>query len=271
MTPCKTLNVAQYHIKKHPLKYVMPEKHTEHPPPREVMTFPRPLVTVDIVVLSLAPQGLQVLLVQRPSADHEPFPGFWALPGGFVDTEQDLDLQACALRKLHEKTAVASPYLEQLGSWGGRNRDPRGWSATHVYFALLAQTDLRLGKGGNAADVRWFNVKLDGTVPDAGALAFDHGELLSAALQRLQSKVEYTSLPAFLLPEPFTLPQLQNAYEVVLGRCLDRSAFRRRAISMPGFLKEVGIIHTGAPRAPQGYVLINRERPMVFPRTFEPR
>jgi 8-oxo-dGTP diphosphatase len=175
------------------------------------------------------------------------------------------------MRKLYEKTGVVSPYLEQVGSWGGLTRDPRGWSVTCVYLALVSQAAQTLNKGGNAADLRWFDVALNGSVPAAAPLAFDHGDLLAAALQRLQSKVEYTSLPAFLLPEPFTLPQLQRAYELVLGRELDRSAFRRRATAMPGFLREAGIIHTGAPRAPMGYVLQSRERPIVFPRTFESR
>lgn len=235
------------------------------------MEFPRPLATVDVVIFGLGEQGLQVLLVQRPGGEAEPFPHAWALPGGFVDVRRDTDLKACALRKLHEKTAVTSSYLEQVGSWGGQARDPRGWSTTCVYFALLARDALQLDKGGNAADVRWFDMDWDGSAPAAGLLAFDHGELLAAAWQRLRSKVEYTSLPAFLLPEPFTLPQLQQAYEAVLGRPLDRSAFRRRAISMPGFLREAGVLITGAPRAPQGYVLESREHPMVFPRAFEPR
>src|SRR5256885_9942607 len=100
------------------------------------------------------------------------------------------------------------PYLEQLGSWGGAARDLRGWSATHVYFALIPGHDLILAKGANAADVSWFAV--DELLREP-ALAFDHGEILRAAVERLRGKVEYTSLPAFLLPEPFTLPQLQQA------------------------------------------------------------
>lgn len=249
----------------------MPQTLPCAPTTPPLAAFPRPLVTVDVVVLTLAPQGLQILLVQRPNTTGEPFPGCWALPGGFVDVERDADLQSCALRKLCEKTAVVSPYLEQVGSWGGRGRDPRGWSTTHVYFALLPQCTLQLDRGGNAADVRWFDITLDGSVPGAGLLAFDHGELVVKALQRVQSKVEYTSLPAFLLPQPFTLPQLQEAYERVLGRALDRSAFRRRALAVPGFLRPAGVIQTGAPRAPQGYALENAETPLLFPRSFEPR
>lgn len=234
--------------------------------------FPRPLVTVDVVILTLGPRGLQVLLVQRPGGEREPFPHAWALPGGFVDVERDADLRACALRKLREKTAVSSPYLEQVGSWGSSTRDPRGWSTTCVYFALLSQAALRLDKGGNAADVRWFGLEQDGSVPEAAALAFDHGELVAAALRRLRSKVEYTSLPAFLLPERFSLTQLQEAYETVLDRELNRSAFRRRATEMPGFLSPADPLDdTSAPRWPQRYSLLSREQPIVFPRAFEPR
>ncbi len=240
-------------------------------PSDATLEFARPLVTVDVALLTLAGDDLQVLLVQRPQTPGEPYPARWALPGGFIDVQKDHDLQGCAMRKLREKTALSSPYLEQVGSWGGAERDPRGWSATHVYFALVPRETSEPGRGGNAADARWFDVTLDGFAPGAGALAFDHDELLCAALQRLRSKVEYTSLPAFLLAEPFTLPQLQGAYEAVLGRPLDRSAFRRRALAVPGFLREAGIIHTGAPRAPQGYVLERRDGPVVFARPFEPR
>ncbi|MDB5845266.1 MAG: hypothetical protein JWP79_2576 [Polaromonas sp.] len=231
----------------------------------------RPLVTVDVVIFTLLADALQVLLVQRPSHEGEPFPGQWALPGGFVDVALDDDLRACALRKLREKTAVDSPYLEQLGSWGGRLRDPRGWSVTQVYFALLPWASLQPRKGSNAADVRWFAVDAEGAVPTGQTLAFDHAFILAAAVERLRSKVEYTSLPAFLLDEPFTLPQLQRVYEIVLCRSLDKSAFRTRALAAPGFLEEAGLQATGAPRAPMGYRLVNKNQPVTFPRTFQSR
>ena len=211
------------------------------------------------------------LPARRSAHAGEPFPGQWALPGGFVDVALDDDLRACALRKLRDKTAVASPYLEQLGSWGGRLRDPRGWSVTQVYFALLPLASLQPRKGSNAADVRWFAVDAAGAAPTADPLAFDHALILAAAVERLRSKVEYTSLPAFLLSEPFTLPQLQQVYEIVLGRPLDKSAFRTRALAAPDFLEEAGLQATGAPRAPMGYRLVNRHQPVTFPRTFQSR
>ena len=102
-------------------------------------------------------------------------------------------------------------------------------------------------------------------------LAFDHAQILAAAVERLRSKVEYTSLPAFLLPEPFTLPQLQHAYEVVLGRALDKSSFRTRALAME-FLQEVGpMLHLDVPRKPEGYRLRNRDCPVTFPRPLQAR
>ena len=229
--------------------------------------FAQPYTTVDVVIFSVRENALQVLLVQRPSATAEPFPGLWALPGGFVDIELDRDLLACARRKLLEKTGVASPYLEQLGSWGSAARDPRGWSATHAYFALIAAPGQGLAKGANAADVAWFSVD---EPPRRKKLAFDHSQILQAALERLRSKVEYTSLPAFLLPEPFTLPHLQHTYEVVLGRSVDKSGFRTRMLAA-GFLDEVGLIESDSNRPPLGYRLKDRSSPTVFPRTFSPR
>lgn len=230
--------------------------------------FARPFTTVDVVIFAVHDEALDVLLVQRPAGTAEPFPGRWALPGGFVDTALDADLLGCARRKLFEKTGVASPYLEQLGSWGSATRDPRGWSATHAYFALVPAHDgAPLAKGANAADIGWFAV--DTLLPRA-QLAFDHAQILQTAVERLRSKVEYTSLPAFLLSEPFTLPQLQRTYEAVLGRAVDKSGFRTRMLAA-GFLDEAGVVDSGSNRPPMGYRLRDRQRAVVFPRTFRPR
>ena len=229
--------------------------------------FPRPFTTVDVVIFTVQDDTLQVLLVQRPSDADEPHPGAWALPGGFVNVDLDADLHACARRKLQEKTAVASPYLEQLGSWGSASRDPRGWSATHAYFALISSDSVTLAKGANAADVAWFDVDSLLQNPE---LAFDHADILLAAVERLRSKVEYTSLPAFLLPEPFTLPQLQHVYEVVLGRPVDKSGFRTRMVAAD-FLEEVGLLETASRRPPMAYRLKDRTQLVFFPRTFSPR
>ncbi len=230
------------------------------------LDFERPLTTVDVVIFTVLDAQLQVLLVKRPSGPEEPYPGAWALPGGFVDVDQDPTLEACARRKLLDKTGVKSPYLEQLGSWGGKTRDPRGWSATHAYFALLPADGVHLVQDP-AKPVKWLAVE---EVSGARRLAFDHGDILRAALERLRSKVEYTTLPAFLLPEPFTLPQLQKVYEVVLGRAIDKSGFRTRALAAD-FLQETGLMNVGSPRPAMGYRLKRRDAAVVFPRTFSPR
>lgn len=230
--------------------------------------FPRPFTTVDVVIFSVRDDALHVLLVQRSPGADEPFPGQWALPGGYVDVARDDSLLDCARRKLHEKTGVSSPYLEQLGSWGSATRDPRGWSATHVYFALLPSDDLTLARGANAADVAWFEV--EAALKKRPRLAFDHAELLRAAVERLRRKVEYTSLPAFLLPTTFTLPQLQRIYEIVLGRPVDKSGFRTRMLAAD-FLEEVGVVESDSNRPPMGYRLKDRESAVFFPRTFSPR
>jgi 8-oxo-dGTP diphosphatase len=235
--------------------------------PAPAPDFPRPYTTVDVVIFTVLDDALQVLLVQRPADASEPYPGRWALPGGFIDIALDKDLLACARRKLLEKTGVASPYLEQLGSWGSAARDPRGWSATHAYFALIAAPDIPPAKGANAADVNWAAVE---RLLKAPRLAFDHADILRTAVERLRGKVEYTSLPAFLLPEPFTLPQLQRAYEVVLGRPVDKSGFRTRMMAA-NFLEEAGFVESHSNRPPIGYRLKDRSAPVFFPRTFSPR
>jgi 8-oxo-dGTP diphosphatase len=227
-----------------------------------VPDFPKPLTTVDVVIFGVYLGALNVLLVQRPVASAEPYPGVWALPGGFVDIGKDPDLLSCAKRKLREKTNVDASYLEQLGSWGGATRDPRGWSATHVYFALLSADNVHLRPGGNASDSRW--VPIDGQRVKE-TLAFDHADILKAALIRLRNKVEYTSLPAFLMPHEFTLTELQKIYETLLGRPIEKKSFRTRVLATD-LLEAVDRRKEGANRPAQMYRLRNRRQPVFFSR-----
>jgi 8-oxo-dGTP diphosphatase len=229
---------------------------------KQSLTFPRPLATVDLAIFSVMADALRVLLVRRPDAHDEPFPGQWALPGGFIDVRADQDLESCAFRKLKEKAGISAPYLEQVGSWGGASRDPRGWSATHVYFALMGSDDVSLAPGGNASDVKWTNV--DGN-RIREKLAFDHTEILKAAITRLRSKVEYTSLPAFLMPAEFTLSELQHVYEITLDRPLEKKAFRTRVLATD-LLEEVPRRREGANRPAQLFKLSNRKHLVYFSR-----
>lgn len=229
--------------------------------------FPRPFTTVDVVIFTVIDDQLNVLLVKRPHGGSEPYPNMWALPGGYVDIERDEDLEACALHKLKEKTGVVSPYLEQLGSWGSATRDPRGWTATHVYFAMLPHEAVKLDLGSFTTDIGWFQVKGDGV---GLKLAFDHNVILTTAITRLRGKAEYTSLPAYLLPETFTLGELQHVFAVVLGRPVDKSGFRTRVLSA-GLVEETDGVKTGHSRPAQLYRLKAPKNPTFFPRTFNPR
>lgn len=235
--------------------------------PLETLNFERPLTTVDIVIFAVISDKLHVLLVKRNNEAGEPCPDQWALVGGFVDVDQDATLEATALRKLMEKTGVQSPYLEQLGSWGSRSRDPRGWSATHVYFALIpAESAITPVHGANTSDAKWTPV-IAGNVKEP--MAFDHPEILAAAIARLRSKVEYTSLPAYLLPESFTLRELQRVYEIVLERKLEKSAFRTRVLSTD-LVEPLPHFKEGPNRPAQLYKLKSPENPIFFQRTFNP-
>jgi 8-oxo-dGTP diphosphatase len=230
---------------------------------KKSLDFPRPLTSVDIVIFAVRNDALQVLLVQRGADEGEPFPNSWALPGGFVDVAKDRNLEACAVRKLKEKTSMVSPYLEQLGSWGSAARDPRGWSATHAYFALMPLPSVN---DGIASDAQWFPIHAESVIPK---LAFDHDDILGTAIQRLRSKVEYTSLPAYLMPAEFTLPDLQRVYEIVLDRPLEKSAFRTRVLAAD-LIEPVAKMRRGSNRPAQLYRLKKAKAPVYFARTFNP-
>ena len=200
---------------------------------------------------------LQVLLMKRGA---EPFAGAWALPGGYIHPEEDTDLDAAARRILQSKTGVRTPYMEQLQGFGDGRRDPRGWTATFAYFALIASDALALKQGANAEEVAWWQIKGERVETP---LAFDHARILAAALARLRSKVEYTSLPAHLLPPKFTLPDLQKVYEEILGRQMDKSAFRKR-MAEAAFLEPVAGEKRPASNRPAQLYRIKRGRGTIF-------
>ena len=197
-----------------------------------IRDYDTPLTTVDIVIFTVLEGELKVLLVKR--ADH-PFKDTWALPGGFISLEEDRSLEETALRKLKEKTGVKSPYLEQLKTIGNHIRDPRGWSVTVIYFALVAADSVTLSKGQNISDIEWRPIDSASCNSD---LAFDHNEILNSAIARLKNKVEYTALPLHLLPPEFTLTEFQQIFEIILGHTVDKSAFRRR-INQANLIEEI--------------------------------
>ncbi len=174
-------------------------------------------VAVDIVIFTIHSGELRVLLVKRGIP---PFAGEFAIPGGFVLEQESLD--QAALRELKEETGVHDVYLEQLYSFGDPGRDPRGRVITVAYYALIAADRSPLLAGTDAADARWC------AIPDLPALAFDHRKILDYAVQRLCNKLEYTTVGFQLLPSRFTLTELQEVYEAILDKKLDKRNFRRK-------------------------------------------
>lgn len=216
--------------------------------------FPWPLVTVDVVIFTLGADRLRLLLMRRGDA---PFAGDWALPGGYVRPQEDDDLDAAARRILADKTGVATPYVEQLQGFGDRWRDPRGWTATFAYVALIPGDGIVLRQGTNATAVSWHPADM---LP---ALAFDHARIVATALARLRSKVTYSSLPVHLLPPKFTLPDLQRVYEQILGRPLDKSAFRKR-IAEADFIEPVAGERRAASNRPAQIYRLKPGLPTTF-------
>jgi 8-oxo-dGTP diphosphatase len=204
--------------------------------------YARPALTVDIVVFAFDQDVLRVMLIERGLP---PFEGQWALPGGFVHLDETLD-QAAA-RELQEETGLTDIYLEQLYTFGEVRRDPRERVVTVAYYALVNLAGHAVKASTDARSAGWF------AVDELPTLAFDHQKILNAALDRLCGKLRYQPIGFELLPERFTLRQLQQLYETVLGRPLDKRNFRKKVLSM-GILKETNEIeHDVAHRAARLY------------------
>lgn len=199
--------------------------------PRDFSPF---AVTVDIVVLTVTHQ-LEVLLVERGG---EPFLGRLALPGGFVLPAESVD--DAAGRELHEETGIGPAdlpdvHLEQLGTFGAVDRDPRMRVVSVAYLALSPKRPVPTA-GSDAAVARWMPV----AEALGEGLAFDHAEILASGVARARAKLEYTTLAATLAGPEFTLGELQHIYETTWGQRLERANFRRKVLTTPGFVESTG-------------------------------
>ena len=228
-----------------------PVNSTDH-----LRQYPRPGLTVDCVVFGLdLDDRLKVLLIQRRI---QPFVGQWALPGGFVRLEESLE--AAARRELREETGVTEVFLEQLYTFGRVDRDPRDRVVSVAYYALVNLRDHAIRAATDARAVAWF------LATDPPPLAFDHSTILHQALTRLRAKIRYAPIGFELLPEQFTLTQLQRLYEVIGGRAIDKRNFRKKILKM-GLLRPLQEREQGVPhRAAQLYAF-DPERYQVLTRS----
>lgn len=188
--------------------------------------YPRAAMTADTVIFGFDGQTLNVLLVKRGI---EPYEGQWALPGGFL--QMDETINQCAQRELTEETNFPEIYMEQFAVFSDVNRDPRGRVITTAFYAL---TPMREVKGGDdAAEAKWF------TIDRIPSLAFDHDRILRVAMSRLREDLHFRPVGFELLPEKFTIPQLQRLYEAILNVHFDRRNFMKKMLSV-GILDDTG-------------------------------
>lgn len=200
-------------------------------------------ITVDTVILTLKDDNLQVLLVKR---DNEPFKGKWSIPGGYVRLSENLD--EAAMRVLKEKTNVDNIYLEQLYTFGDPLRHPVSRVITCAYFALIRAEDVNVSTDVNVA---WYKVN------DLPALAFDHKEIIQYSLKRTRERLELCPVAYQLLNEKFTLTEMQKAYELIMGKSLDKRNFRKKVIQTDGLIELNEFSKTRSKRPARLYTFEN--------------
>ncbi len=211
-----------------------------------------PLVAVVVVILTVVDDDLRVLLIRRSA---EPFRDYWALPGGLLGEGESLD--AAAARKLVDETGVRDVYLEQLYTFGELSRgDGARRGVAVAYFALVQHEQVRLRRS-ETWQPAWHSAY------NLPRLAFDNNAVVDYATRRLRSKLEYTNVAYSLLPRQFTLSELQQVYEAILDREMDKRNFRRRMLSL-GVIKPAGGTRMeGAHRPAQLYTFTKREPVIV--------
>jgi len=205
--------------------------------------YPRPALTVDCIVFGLdAELELKIMLIKR---DISPFQGEWAIPGGFV--RMDETLEQAALRELQEETGIHDVFLEQLYTFGDLERDPRDRTITVSYYALINLVEQEIQAATDASEANWFRIS------EIPKLAFDHDRILQTAIARLRGKIRYEPIGFELLPQKFTLTQLQKLYETVLDRQLDKRNFRKKILGMDLLIDTGKVEHNVAHRAAKLY------------------
>jgi len=211
--------------------------------------YPHPAVTTDVVVFTIRDRRLKLLLIERGG---EPFRGMWALPGGFLDIDEDLE--ACAKRELEEETGVSGVYLEQLYTFGKPDRDPRERVISIAYYALVPSDRLRVRAASDASDAKWF------ALDEMPELAFDHNQIIKQAHGRLVAKLDYSTIAFQFMAETFTLSELQAVYEILLDEELDKRNFRKWILALEQVEETGELRRTGNHRPARMYRLMNPDQ-----------
>jgi 8-oxo-dGTP diphosphatase len=203
--------------------------------------MPTLTMTTDIVIFTIRDERLEILLIQR---GNPPYQGKWALPGGLVEEDEDLDV--CAHRELEEETKVTGVVLEQLHAFGAPHRDPRGRLVTVAYYTLVRPERLKPEAASDAANVRWFAA--DALAP----LAFDHAKIIAMTRRRLRARLDESADAFGFLPKTFTLEELRKVDEIVVGARLDPRQFRGRVLALE-LIEDTGNTRTGTRRPERLY------------------
>ena len=215
--------------------------------------------TVDIALMSIIDNELAVLLIKREEKKDNPYGGFFALPGGYVN-QTDEDAFAAAQRELEEETGLKDIFLEQLYTFTKKGRDPREmianmpvriWSV--AFIALVDHTKIHAIAGSDATEAKWFKIS------ELPKLAFDHEEIISMAVDRVRGKVNYSNFGFELLPKKFTINQLREVFESIMGEEIDRNNFRTKLTKM-GILVETKDKKKEGPGQPSPYYRLDYEK-----------
>lgn len=208
--------------------------------------YPHHAVTTDCVIFGFDGIKLNVLLIRRGI---DPYKDKWAFPGGFL--KPDESAEDGALRELYEETGLKNAYIEQFHTYSNPYRDPRERVITIAYMALVRISDVK--GGDDAADARWF------PIDETPQLAFDHDMILRDALMRLRERIHFNPIGFDLLPEKFTVPQLQTLYEAVLGVNFDRRNFSKKMLSL-GLLNRLDEVSRPTPKRDARLYSFNLEK-----------
>ena len=209
---------------------------------KALVKYAHAVIATDVVIFTVRDGKLNVLLIKMKK---HPYEKAWALPGGLVSGAESLE--DSARKHLKEKAGVTNVYLEQLAAFGEPERDPFGRVVSVAYFALIPAEAQKLRTTEEYGDVAWFPLS---RLP---SLAYDHKEITRAALARLCVKLEYTNIAYSLLPNQFPLSALQDLYEIILDRELDKRNFRKKFLSLGLVALLKGKRSSGAHRPAQLY------------------